>query len=197
MKTGGIRRWLAGDFTTSVRQRLRVQIEGEDGQGPAWLALNDVVVGRREIGRMVDVDVHIDGQLAVSYAGDGLILATATGSTAHALAAGGPILDPTVEALVMVPIAPHSLATRPLVLSGVHRIELSVRTSRAPGQVTVDGSEAYSLVPGECVVVQDGHAPLTLVRVFAGPFFEALRSKLGWRGRPRYVGEPDDSGAGQ
>jgi len=189
----GIRRWLAGDFTTSVRQRLRVQVLREDGSGPSWLALNDVVVGRHEVGRMVDVDVSIDGQHAVSYVGDGLILATATGSTAHALAAGGPILDPTVDALVMVPIAPHSLGTRPLVLSGAHRIELTVRPSRAPGQVTVDGSKAHSLVPGDCVIVQDGHAPLTLVRVFAGPFFETLRSKLGWRGRPRYVGEPDDA----
>jgi len=188
----GIARWLAGDFITSRRARLRVRLLAEDGSESEWLALNDVVVGRQDVGRMVDVDVHIDGRHAVSYSGDGLILATPTGSTAHALAAGGPLLDPTVDALVMVPIAPHSLATRPVVLMGTHSVELSVRGSRAPGQVTVDGSPPDPLGEGDRVIVQDGRSPLTLVRVFGGPFYEALRTKLGWRGRPRYVDETDD-----
>ncbi len=183
----GIRRWLAGDFRTSLRSRLRVEFIPEDGASQEWLALNDVVVGREDVGRMVDVNVHIDGRMAVSYSGDGLILATATGSTAHALAAGGPLVDPTVDALVMVPIAPHSLATRPVVLMGSHRVELTVRGSRAPGQVTVDGAPPVPLGDGDRVVVQDGHSPLTLVRVFGGPFYEALRTKLGWRGRPVYT----------
>lgn len=183
----GVRRWLAGDFTTSLRSRLKVEFVPEAGATREWLALNDVVVGREDVGRMVDVNVHIDGRQAVSYSGDGLILATATGSTAHALAAGGPLLDPTVDALVMVPIAPHSLATRPVVLTGSHRVDLTVRGSRAPGQVTVDGAPPVPLGDGDRVVVQDGHSPLTLVRVFGGPFYEALRTKLGWRGRPVYT----------
>jgi NAD+ kinase len=190
----GIGRWLAGDFTTSQRRRLRVQVTGPGGAGPEWLALNDVVVARDAIGKMVDIDVFIDGERAVSYAGDGLILATATGSTAHALAAGGPILDPTLDALVMVPIAPHSLATRPLVLTSANRIELSVGGRRPLGQVTVDGAEAVPLGSEDRVVVQEGRAPLTLVRVFTGPFFEALRAKLGWRGRLRYTDE-DEGGS--
>jgi len=185
----GIDRWLAGDFTVSHRRRLQVEFVGEGGTLHRWLALNDVVVGRDEIGRMVDIGVHIDGHQAVSYAGDGLILATATGSSAHALAAGGPLLDPTAEALVMVPIAPHALATRPVVLNASHRIELTVRGSRTPGQVTVDGAPPVRLGDGDRVVVCDAHAPLTLVRVFGGPFYEALRTKLGWRGRPLYTDE--------
>jgi NAD+ kinase len=190
----GIRRWLAGDFTTSVRARLRVRHVTEDDDEQAWLALNDVVVGRHDIGRMVDVNVRIDGRRAVSYSGDGLILATPTGSTAHALAAGGPVLDPNVEALVMVPIAPHALATRPIVLSGAHEIELSVRGSRAPAQVTVDGAPPVAVGDGDRVIVADARAPLTLVRVFAGPFYDTMRKKLGWRGRPRYLDDHDDEG---
>lgn len=187
----GLARWLAGRFTVSERARLRVRYHGEDGSQREWLALNDVVVGRGRLGRMVDVDVRIDGEPAVSYAGDGLIVATATGSTAHALAAGGPILDPTVAALVMVPIAPHALATRPLVLAGGHRIELSARGSRAPAQVTVDGADPLPMGDGERVEVADAQAPLALVHVTGGPFYETLRSKLGWRGRPDYAPEGD------
>jgi NAD+ kinase len=190
----GIRRWLAGGHTTSERARLRVRMRTEHAGEREWLALNDVVVGRCDIGRMVDIDVHIDGAAAVSYAGDGLILATPTGSTAHALAAGGPLLDPTIEALVMVPIAPHSLATRPLVLAGSHTIELSVRGSRAPAQVTVDGAPPVALGDGDRVDVEDARSPLTLVRLFGGPFYEALRTKLGWRGRPVYA--PSRAGPG-
>jgi len=182
----GVRRWLAGEYTTSQRARLRVRHEAEDGGTTEWLALNDVVVGRADIGRMVDIDVAIDDLPAVSYSGDGLILATPTGSTAHALAAGGPLLDPTLEAVVMVPIAAHSMATRPLVLTGSHRVALSTRGSRAPGQVTVDGAPPVTLGDGDRIEVVDARSPLTLVRVFGGPFYEALRTKLGWRGRPDY-----------
>jgi hypothetical protein len=188
----GIQSWLAGDFVTSLRSRLRVRFLGEGGTVHEWLALNDVVVGREDIGRMVDVNVDIDGRRAVSYSGDGLILATPTGSTAHALAAGGPLLDPTVDALVMVPIAPHSLATRPIVLTGSHRIELSARGSRAPARVTVDGAPPVPLGDGDRIEVVDARAPLTLIRVFGGPFYEALRTKLGWRGRPVYMQEPGE-----
>ena len=191
----GIRRWLEGDFVVSRRARLKVRFLHEGAVTWDWLALNDVVVGRRDIGRMVDVDVRIDGHMAVSYAGDGLILATPTGSTAHALAAGGPLLDPTVDAVVMVPIAPHSLATRPLVLTGSHRIVLTVRESRAAGQVTVDGAPPVDLGHGDAVEVFDAGAPLSLVRVFGGPFYEALRAKLGWRGRPVYLQETDPTEA--
>lgn len=186
----GIQRWLAGDYTTSRRARMRVRFLGEDGGLQEWLALNDVVVGRQDIGRMVDVNVRIDGQAAISYSGDGLILATPTGSSAHALAAGGPLLDPTVDAIVMVPIAPHSLATRPVVLRNSQRIELSVRGSRTPGQVTVDGAAPVPLDDGDRLEVCEADSPLNLVRVFSGPFYEALRTKLGWRGRPNYRSEP-------
>jgi NAD+ kinase len=192
----GVRRFIAGDFTTSERARLRVRFLDEEGDGPEWLALNDVVVGRQDLGRMVDVNVRIDGQAAVSYSGDGLILATPTGSSAHALAAGGPLIDPALDAIVMVPIAPHSLATRPVVIEGSHRIELSVRGSRTPGQVTVDGAPPVPLGDGDRIEVREAGSPLHLVRVFGGPFFEALRTKLGWRGRPVYRrDDPDDEPA--
>ena len=183
----GIGRWIAGDFTMAERSRLRVQHVTPDGVAGEWLALNDVVIGREDLGRMVDIELDIDGRRALSCSGDGLILATATGSTAHALSAGGPLLDPTVDAVVIVPIAAHSLATRPIVLAGSHRIALTTHGSRAPGKFTVDGAPAMSFADSDTLVVEDAGAPLTMVRVSGGPFYEALRSKLGWRGRPHYA----------
>ncbi len=185
----GIQRWLAGDFLVGERARMSIMQTRHGVEIGRWLALNDVVFGREDIGGMVDVDVEISGDDAVSYAGDGLILATPTGSSAHALAAGGPLLDPTVDAMVMVPIAPHSLATRPVVLSGRQRIEVTTSRVRGPVRFTVDGGPSSALTVGCTVAVELSDAPLRMIRVCGGPFFETLRDKLGWRGRPYYRGE--------
>ncbi len=191
----GITRWLEGKAELNRRTRLDVTWRRPDGIAGRWIALNDVVVGRSELGRMVDVDVGIDGRHAIRLSGDGLILATPTGSSAHAVAAGGPLLDPELGAFVMVPIAPHSLATRPLVLSGRHTFRLTVSGSRSPANFTVDGAPAEPFAPGDAIDVVESDSPLTLVRPFGGPFYETLRSKLGWRGRPYYP--PDTAPASE
>lgn len=188
----GIHAWLEGEASESLRARMRVRFleAAEPETAPEVtgevLAFNDVVLGRNGVGRMVDIDVRIDGRVAIQYSGDGLILATATGSTAHAMAAGGPLLDPTVNGFVMVPIAPHSLATRPVVLSGRHKIELAVSGTRGRAAVTVDGAPAVDIGAQHRIQVEDADAPVRLLRVSRRPFYDALREKLGWRGRPRY-----------
>jgi NAD+ kinase len=187
----GIARWLGGRFTILPRLRLRVRIVRKGSLSAESLALNDVVVGHEEIGRMVDVDVGIDGKPAIGFSGDGLIVATSTGSTAHALAAGGPIVEPSVNAVVLAPIAPHALATRPLVMPASHRIELSVENSRSPARVTTDGAAAVPLKKDERVEIVDSGHPLALVHVSGSSFYDALRVKLDWRGRPTY----EDPGA--
>ena len=191
----GMVRWLAGEYVIGERARMSITQTRHGAVIGRWLALNDVVFGREDIGGMVDVDVDISGEDAVSYAGDGLIVATPTGSSAHALAAGGPLLDPTVDAMVMVPIAPHSLATRPVVLSGRQKIEVSTSRVRGPVRFTVDGAPSSALTVGCTVSVEISDAPLRMIRVCGGPFFETLREKLGWRGRPYYRGESPSSGA--
>ncbi len=182
----GIERWLRDEHVTTERLRLRATVRRGGRVEEEHLALNDVVVGRSEIGRMVDIDVAIDGHRAVSYGGDGLIVATPTGSTAHALAAGGPIVEPTVDAVLLVPIACFALSARPLVVRASHRIELSVATSRSAGTVTVDGSPPRTLDRDDVVEISDAGAPLTLVHPSGRSFFDALRTKLGWSGRPEY-----------
>ncbi|MDJ0975692.1 MAG: NAD(+)/NADH kinase [Planctomycetota bacterium] len=181
-----VERLLQGAYVTSERARLRVRLKRGNEVEQEWLAFNDVVLGRESIGRMVDVDVRVEGNIAIAFSGDGLILATATGSTAHAMAAGGPLLDPTVNAIVMVPIAPHSLAMRPVVLSGEHTIELTVSPTRAAASVSVDGLPAVTIDHEQSVEVVDAKAPVRLLRALGSPFYDTLRSKLGWRGRLDY-----------
>jgi NAD+ kinase len=180
-----VKRWLSGDVRLVERQRLAVRVL-RGGKGvDQGLALNDVVIARDQAGRMVDVDVRIDGRLALGVSGDGLIVATATGSTAHALSAGGPLLEPTVRALVLVPIAPHSLAHRALVLAADRRIELRPQAGREPARVVLDGRPGDLLEPGDTVEVKGSPDALTLVHVSKTTFYDALREKLGWTGRVR------------
>jgi len=185
----GLTRWLAGDFTIVPRLRLAVTVKraGRPAERGAeqGLALNDVVVARDQAGRMLDVDVRIDGLLALGISGDGLIVATSTGSTAHALSAGGPIVAPTVDALVLVPIAPHSLAHRALVLPATHTLELRPEAGRHATSLVVDGRLTASLKPGDTVEVAGSDSPLHLVHVSKTSFYDALRVKLGWTGRVR------------
>jgi len=181
-----VERLISGEYAVSERTRLRVRLCRDGRVEEEWLAFNDVVLGRESVGRMVDVDVRVDGDVAIAFSGDGLILATPTGSTAHAMAAGGPLLDPTVAAVVMVPIAPHSLAMRPIVLAGDQTIELAVRPTRGAASVSVDGQTAWVMQPDHTIEVVDAGAPVRLLRVLGSPFYDALRTKLGWRGRPDY-----------
>ena len=183
----GLDRWLAGDSTVVPRSRMAVRVRGAGGAREESLALNDVVVARSQVGRMVDVEVRIDGRAALGISGDGLIVATSTGSTAHALSAGGPIVEPSVDALVLVPIAPHSLAHRAIVLPATHRLELVPDASRLAASVTVDGNVPELLGPGDVVEVENAASPLHLVHVSKTSFYDALRTKLGWAGRHRYL----------
>lgn len=193
----GVDRWLAGETTITRRRRLAVQVHRGGEEPVATLAFNDVVVGRRAVGEMVDVDVGIDDRPAVTFSGDGLIVATASGSTAHALAAGGPLVEPTTDAVLLVPIAPHALSARPLVLDSAHRIRLSVRSRRRPGDVSVDGAAPLRLARGDRVEIEDAHAPLCLVNASGSSYYDMLRRKLDWRGRPSYARrEADEDGTG-
>jgi NAD+ kinase len=188
----GIDAYVAGRYTVSERARLRCVHRLGRRVRDEGLALNDVVVGRRALGRMVDLDVRVDGRGAITVAGDGLIVATASGSTAHALAAGGPLVAPGTPAVVLVPICPHALGNRPLVLPLASRIEVVLRADhRGPASVVVDGRTPRDLRPGEIVEVSDAHAPLRVVSVTGRSYFDLLREKLGWKARPEYRAPQD------
>jgi NAD+ kinase len=186
----GVDAFLEGRASVTERARLRCTHRLDSRVVDEGLALNDVVVGRATLGKMVEIDVRIDGQSAITVAGDGLIVSTATGSTAHALSAGGPLLVPGLGAVVLVPICPHALGNRPLVVSRASRIEMVLGSERGPAVVTVDGREPRELSAGETVEVTDAHAPLRVVSIAGRSYYDLLRERLGWKGRPEYRVRP-------
>ena len=142
--------------------------------------LNDVVIAKGAIARMGHFSVEVDGQLAASFRADGIIVATPTGSTAYSLAAGGPVLIPGVDTLIVTPICPHQLTLRPLVVTGKSHIQ--VRVEGVPDQtfLTVDGQEAIQLRVGDELRCRRSEYCVKLIRLNHGGFFDVLRQKLKW-----------------
>ena len=172
---------VAGRATTDTRLLLEGRVVRNGGVVAQHLALNDIVVTRGALARMIEIDVSVDGEFVSHVKADGLIVATATGSTAYNLSAGGPILLPSADALVVTPLAPHALANRPVVLPATARIELrpAVEPDTDP-VVTFDGQYGVPLEPGDVVIM--GRAPrvLRLMRTSSRTHFGMLREKLKW-----------------
>jgi NAD+ kinase len=180
---------LAGRCRAEQRMLLATHVLA-DGQPIAALALNDVVVAKRETGRMVDVRTWVNGAYVNTHVGDGFIVATPTGSTAYALSCSGPILHPSLDAVVLVPICPHTLSDRPIVVpaSSVIEIELADRfESRA--QVVCDGIVLCDLDPGVRLRIERAAVNATLLHPPGHDYYRILRSKLHW-GRGTREGQP-------
>ena len=145
--------------------------------------LNDAVVNKTSLARIVRLQVTIDGDFVSRYRADGLIAATATGSTAYSLAAGGPIISPEVEAIVVSPISPHSLADRPLVVPAAARIRVRLVSEDLDIVLTLDGQEGIAIHPGEVVAIERSPYRFDLLLTGSRSYFQVLRTKLGWGDR--------------
>lgn len=178
---------MEGRYTVAERMMLGCELVRGGEVEMNTLGLNDAVVSRGALSRLITLEFYVDGELVTTYGADGLIVSTPVGSTAHSLAAGGPILYPDLNAFVVCPICPHTLSNRPLVLPD--RCELEIRPRRCPESpsLTVDGQVAVTLQEGDRVVVRRAAESLQLIQTSRRTFFQTLRSKLDWRGRPRYV----------
>jgi NAD+ kinase len=181
---------LAGRFETDRRQLLQARLLHANGAERTYLALNDVVVQRQESGRMVELEVWIDGDFVNTHGGDGLVIATSTGSTAYALSCGGPIIHPALGAVVIAPISPHTLSDRPIVLGRDSGIEIRlVARSGARAQVTCDGAVLGELAADSRLVTSPATADITLLHPPGHDYFQLLRSKLHWGRSGRSGGE--------
>jgi NAD+ kinase len=143
------------------------------------IALNDVVITKSAMSRIIDLSVSVDGRHATGYRADGLIVSTPTGSTAYNLSVGGPILFPTLDAVVLTPIAPHTLSNRPIVLPGAQRIDVSLR-GESEVMLTMDGQVGVHLREGDVVQIEKAGARIRLLRFPQKDFFSVLRTKLKW-----------------
>jgi NAD+ kinase len=172
---------LDGHCTTDARRLLEARLLQATGASARLLALNDVVMLRTETGRMLDFETIVDGRYLNSHRGDGMAIATATGSTAYALSCGGPIVDPRLDVLVMAPICPHTLSDRPIVVPGNSSIEIrSVDRGAGLAGITCDGVPLGDLHPGDRLELSAAGASITLLHPPGYDYFRLLRSKLHW-----------------
>jgi NAD+ kinase len=172
---------LAGEAEMDERMVLRVEaVAGTGKKHGEYVAVNDVVLHRGGVARMIRMKVHAHGEEVGTYSADGIILATPTGSTAYSLSAGGPIIPPALDCIIATPICPHTLAVRPLVLSPSETVTVEVLSPTEELILTIDGQQAASLLPGDSLVVCRGDTPLRLVRLPGQTFFSTLRRKLAW-----------------
>ncbi len=173
---------LAGKYTITASMMLDCVARRAGEDIFASRAANDVVISRGALSRIVPVDLLIDGEKVAAYNGDGFIVATPLGSTAHSLSAGGPIVETEIDAMILTPICPHTLSNRPLVVPSHRRIEMVIGDGSDEMAVTVDGQVFQPLQPGDIIAVAPAEERLRLVRAAGYSYFRTIRDKLGWRG---------------
>lgn len=174
---------LAGDYVAEKRFLLEMKVMHRGQLVSGGNALNDVVLHPGEFIRMLEFELHIDGHFVTSQRSDGMIVSTPTGSTAYALSGGGPILHPRLDAIGLVPMNPHTLSSRPMVVPGDSEIKILLGENNTTNpQVTCDGQIHFMTHPGDEVIITKKPQELTLIHPRNHNFYERCRSKLGWGG---------------
>lgn len=176
---------LEGRFQTEERMMLDI----EDCFARRWTILNDAVINRGNLSRIVEIETFVDGAYFTTYKADGLIVSTPTGSTAYSLSAGGPIVFPRHESIIVNPICPHTLTNRPVILPGSSRITIVLRSKEGGATLTLDGQVLVNLKSGDKIeITRSPHVTVLVVSPHRN-YFEILRSKLGWGGMPASLQE--------
>ena len=170
----------AQEFMVEERLMLRADIHRHGEQVAKATVLNDVVVSKGTLARMIEIQILIDGQFVTRLRGDGLIVSTPTGSTAYSLSAGGPIIHPTVQALILTPICPHTLTHRPLLVPRGVALEVTLTSQVEGAMATFDGQVGVALVQGDTVAIAVSEHRTQLIRLPDRTYYDLLRRKLKW-----------------
>ena len=173
---------LAGNFQIEKRMMLDVEIQGGEEPFREGTVLNDVVINRGNLSRIVELETTVDGRYLTTFKADGLIIATPTGSTAYSLAAGGPIIFPELNSILINPICPHTLTNRPVILPESAVIRVTLCTLEQGATVTLDGQVSFTVKYGDSVTIRKSRYITTLVSSPHRGYLEILRTKLGWGG---------------
>jgi len=182
-----------GNYRIEKRRKVSAAVEREGEIVCELTALNDVVLNMGATPRVLDLEVKVNSSSLGRYLADGLIVSTPTGSTAYSLSAGGPIVDPAMDALVITPICPHSLAVRPLLLHHNHPLEIILHDC-PDGVISGDGQLLQHVITGDHIAFRRAHEPAYVIRLPRRNFFEIIREKLRWGGTPRTLNEGRDDG---
>jgi NAD+ kinase len=173
---------LAGKYGLKPRMRLDVQVNREGQTIARETVLNDVVINKGALARLAHIDTYIDEIYLTTYSGDGLIIATPTGSTAYSLAAGGPVIHPEVPGIIMTPICPHTLTNRPLILPEDVSIKIKLEEGSSDMMLTFDGQVGLEINGRDEILVKKARRPINMIRIHGLQYFDILKAKLRWSG---------------
>ncbi len=175
-----LERVFANDFTLDERLMLATHVHRHGETVARGVVLNDIVISKGTLARMIELQISIQGQFVTNLRGDGLIIGTPTGSTAYSLSAGGPIMNPAVQALILTPICPHTLTHRPLIVPGNVTIEVTLTSKDEGSMATLDGQVGVAITQGDAAVVEVSDHRTRLIRFPESHYYEVLREKLKW-----------------
>jgi len=176
---------LQGHYITEERFLLNSTIIRQGEKLNEASAFNDVVIHKWNVARMIELETYINGKLLNQQRSDGLIISTPTGSTAYALSAGGPIIDPTLNALLLVPVCPHTMSNRPIVVGGDNEVEVVIcERNHDNAQVTCDGQISFGLSSGDRILIKKKEQSIQLIHPSQHDHYEILRAKLHWAENP-------------
>ena len=173
---------LKGDFEADQRMMLDAALNDQEGDEKIYTVLNDVVLNRAHLSRIISLETYVDGRYLITYKADGLIVATPTGSTAYSLSAGGPIVFPQQNVIIINPICPHTLTNRPIILPADVCVQVILRTKEQGAMLTLDGQVSLTLKSGDTLKIKKSQHVTTLVSSPHRDYLEILRTKLGWVG---------------
>jgi len=186
---------LAGRYRVEERSLFDVELQRDGGAPVSYRVLNDAVITKSALARIIELTLKVDGHLIARFRSDGLIISTPTGSTAYNLSAGGPIVAPLLPVAVLTPICPHALSMRPIVVPDAGPIEVTLETQREEVYLTLDGQEGTSLGYRDTVHVTRSATSVRLAKVSGRSFYRSLRGKLRWGGLPGEAEEGEPGGA--
>lgn len=173
-------RILSGDYEIEDRQMLRTTVRRGRAGAKHYEVLNDVVINKEAVARIIDLEIYIEGSHVTTYKADGIILSTPTGSTAYSLSAGGPIVHPALPVTIITPICPHTLTNRPLVVSNEMKVEIKITTQEPDTYLTLDGQIGIRLKTGDVIEVRKSDTVVKLIKSPFRDYFTILKTKLMW-----------------
>lgn len=175
-----LERVFADDYVLDERLMLRTHIHRNGETVAQGVVLNDVVISKGTLARMIELKIAIEGRFVTNLRSDGLIVSSPTGSTAYSLSAGGPIIDPAVQSLILTPVCPHTLTHRPLIVPGKDKIDLTLTSTDPGAMATLDGQVGVPITRGDTVTIQTSENRTRLIRFPESNYYDVLREKLKW-----------------
>ena len=172
-----------GRYFLDERMMLNCTVKRREEEIVKFTALNDVVIGKGAFARIICLATYVNNDYVITYSADGLVVSTPTGSTAYSLSAGGPILNPNINSIILTPICPHTLSARPLIISENDQVKIKLESSEEKVMVTIDGQEGFTLKPKDEVIIKKSCHKARLITFKEKSFYAILREKLRWSGQ--------------